>query len=379
MNSRIISLVASNQLTILVIFWLIVQSGLFYAYGIDATLESLKYIGAAEELLKNGRLPETRYFFYLTTTLIIAFCLKTGLGFGGVVLIQLALNFFATVTFFKALKHIQQKKLTAFLTVFLLISFLPYQTWNFFLYTESVFYSSALLFFASCLRYKEVTKKNLLLQIFFLGLTIISRPLGIIFLPCWLLFIAQKKRIKPAILAATFFVAMVLAVIIVNTIMGNISDWQILKSAEYGYIICDIPAGARIDLTYLKDHSPFTQLALFLTQHPDAFFSLCFKRLQAFFLLNRSYYSKPHNIYLLFYAALFIIPLLLNLIFFLRRLPNRTLYNFCLFIVGGFSLAIALQCDDYHNRFHHTIVPVFLFSGVFLLLEKRAALTNKSR
>lgn len=360
-----------KQLGILFLIWLIVQGALFYKYGIDATQESLKYIGAAKTLLAQGHLPETRYFFYLSTTLLIVFCLKTGLGYGGVVFFQLLLNLYATWAFFNALKSRETKRHSAFFTTLLLIFFLPYQTFNFYLYTESIFYSSALLFFSSCLRYCEPSRRVLLTQALFLCLTILSRPLGIIFLPCWVFFLAWKHSVRPLVILLSFALALVLGVVVVNTIMTTIGDWQILKPAEYGYIICDIPTRSKLELDYLKSHSPLMQLGYFVWEYPAEALRLTARRLQAFFLLSRSYYSKGHNLFLLFYAAVLTLPFLYSLFSAKRMFPDKPLFYLCLSIVLGFAFAIALQCDDYSNRFHHTIVPVFLFGGAFLLLEKR--------
>src|SRR6476620_11545913 len=92
----------TKQLGLLTILWLLVQGCLFAHYGIQPILESFKYIGAANQLIHTGHLPELRYYFYLTTTLLIAFCLKTGFGYSGVVVIQLVLNLLATYRFFNA-------------------------------------------------------------------------------------------------------------------------------------------------------------------------------------------------------------------------------------------------------------------------------------
>lgn len=363
-----------NQVIFLFVSWLLVQCILLYTYGIDATHESLKYIGAANNLLDTGHLPETRYYFYLTTTLIIAFCSKAGLGFVGVVAIQLLLNLFATFSFFKAMQGLQQKKYSAFITTLLLISFLPYQRWNVFLYTESVFYSCSLLFFSSCLAANSMNRKSILVQLLFLFFAIISRPLGILFLPCWVLFIAYRQRIKPVTIAVSFLTSAIVAVVVINTIMRTIGDWQILLPAEYGYIICDIPSRAKINLQHLKQNAPLAQLVLFVVNYPAEFTGLCIKRLNAFFFLRRDYYSMPHNMYLLLYAVLFTIPLAYIIV--RRKIMNKQVFYLSAFIVAAFALAIMLQCDDYNNRFHHAIIPVFLFSGVFMMLEKKSVASS---
>ena len=350
--------------------WVATQTGLFFFFGINSDLESLKYIRAAENLLQNGHFPEVRYFFYLTTTLVIALGLKTGAGFTGVVIIQLIINFIATFRFYFALKHLEKKRFSAFITTLLLVTFFPYQAWNYYLFTESLFYSSALLFFASCLMYTTITRKAIAVQLLFLVLTIISRPLGIVFLPCWILFIARKQKINFALFLTLFVSAAVVAVVVCNIILGNIGDWEILKPAEYGYIICDIPSRAYMSLSPFKQHSPLLQLWLFVINYPSYFLQLTVDRLQAFFFLIRSYYSASHNLYLAAYAAIFLAPAVVNLFLYRKKIFTTATSLLSFLIVAAFSTAIMLQCDDYHNRFHHAIIPVFLYCGAFLLLEK---------
>lgn len=359
-----------NQIILLLIIWATVQLYLYFSTGIQPVLESLKYIGAAEHLLNTGSLPEKRYFFYLTTTLTIAACLKTGVGFTGVVIIQLLFNLLASLSFYNALHRLQNQSMSAFITTLLLLLCLPYQIWNFYLYTESLFYSFTLLFFSSCLR-QHLKISLIALQFMLLSLAVLSRPLGILLLPCWTLFlIAQApKKIRLYLFGALLLTGIVV-IFVVNLILGNISDWQVLKPAEYHYIICDIPTGITLLPDTIKSQPPLSQLFLYIKSYPAQFLSLALKRLNAFFFLTRPYYSPLHNVYLVFFCATLYIPIFFYLCLIItKKFNNIKGIYISLLIILFFSLAICLQCDDYHNRFHHALIPVFLFLGSFKFLD----------
>lgn len=359
-----------KQLLLLLFSWVLIQSLLYSHHGIQPILESLKYINAAQYLIENGHLPELRYFFYLTTTLVIAFFTKTGLGFAGVIWFQLLLNAIATLQFYKALCTLQTKPYSAFAATLLLILCIPFQSWNFYLYTESLFYSCILLFFSHCIRSKQLSFTSVFTQAVLLLLVIVSRPLGILFLPCWIIYVIGKANNKWKVVLITASVAsLALFVFIANLILGNISDWPILTSAENNEIICDMPVGDKMNLEAFKNKPPLAQLFSYIYAHPLHFGRLAVQRLFRFFFLVRPYYSLLHNAALIGLCFILYTPLLIGVFTFRKRFFSSTAV-FLVSIILLFCIAVALQCDDYHNRFHHAIIPVFLYCGIFGTFEE---------
>jgi hypothetical protein len=167
----------------------------------------------------------------------------------------------------------------------------------------------------------------------------------------------------------------IIFIFISNFILGNIKDWNILMPAEYNQVICDMPVGNTLNLHYLKSKPPVVQLLSYISIYPQKFGTLALQRLYFFFFLIRPYYSKFHNIYLCLLSLILYIPLAVNFILpKCKRMFSTALYPISVIVV--FCIAVSLQCDDYHNRFHHTIIPIFLYCGTFFLLEK-LPLTNK--
>lgn len=358
-----------TQLVILFLLWAFIQSLLYLKVGIQPILESEKYINAAESLLNTGKLPGVRYLFYLNTTLIITFCLKTGLGYAGVVGIQLIINLIALAFFFVTLFKKQRTAYNAFITTLVLLITIPFFIWNFYLYTESVFYSLSLIFFTTCIRNTSITLKVLLVQLFILVLVITSRPLGILFLPCWIVYLClHTSGIKRKIIIASSIIGLLVSIYISNLILRSINGWQVLLPAEYGYIICDIPSEHRLSLNNLKDKQPLTQLFSYISEHPSHFFKLTLLRIKSFFVFTRPYYSILHNSYIIIICLILYIPIIINLFRHSNFLKHKDIV-IATSIVVVYSVAISLQCDDYHSRFHNSIIPVFLYLGLFNYLN----------
>ncbi|RPD50729.1 hypothetical protein [Paracnuella aquatica] len=356
---------SGKQLILLLAVWMLIQIAVGFTLGIRPNLESLKYIREANNLLETGSFSAPRFIFYGFTTFVIAIGFKIGVGFPFVVALQLLWNLAALICWFFALSKTEKTKGAAFITALVLMFCIPYQTWNFYLYTESFFYSNTLLFFAACIHFqKRLTTSGIILQLFVLAFAIVSRPLGILLLPCWLLYIMiqiQSKRGR-----ALFTIALAtgggISLFIINTILSTISDWSVLRPFAEGHVICDMPGNKTLDLGGISKGAPLIQLCTYLLNYPGHFIILASERIFAFFFLIRSYYSNAHNFFLIFMSLILYIPLIPQLV--KRKMHDPTFYlSFVITIF--FATTIAFQCDDYHNRFYLTLVPMLLHVGLF--------------
>jgi hypothetical protein len=285
----------------------------------------------------------------------------------------MVLNVLSVIFFFKALSRIQKNRHTAFITALLLVACIPYHLWNVYLYTESIFYSFTLLFFSACLYFQKLSISKILLQGFFLCGAILSRPLGVLLLPCWIIYLivtVEDKKIRTGLYLISLGSAVIFS-LITNTILQHIQGWEILQPAEKGYIICDVPSTDAMDLGKFKNRAPLLQVSSYILQHPMHFAELAAKRLKAFLLLTREYYSNIHNLGLLLLAGILYIPFIANIFLGKLTIHQRPGWLLSIALVSFFSIAIMVQCDDYHNRFHHALIPVFLYAGIFRFLDKR--------
>ena len=329
-------------------------------FGIFTQLEAEKYIYQADYFLRYGAMSASRYWFYSATIFIIAFATKINIGLVGAFIIQATINFFAYLFFYKALKTIFTNT-TALLVILYLLAFLPYQSWVVYLYTESVFYSAILILLSVIILYKPDSIKNIAILSAALLLTIISRPLGILFAISTYLYVFYTVNKKWKVII--FFGAIILASVfycIVNAIFSSIEDWTITKPFEEENIICDLPSTIHSTTLYLdKSAGPLYQLLYYIVHNFSHFIHYAGIKLRYFFLMRRDYYSNKHNTYLL----INIIPIYILSIASLFIKGVKFKKEITIFLVSSillYTLTIVLQCDDYHNRFVLSIYPFFV-------------------
>lgn len=342
-------------------------------YGIVTDLESKKYITEAENLISNKGLSAPRFWFYSITILIIAVSLKIKIGFIGAVFIQSFLNLLAILFFHKSLKLIfKQSSLYPLIIICITIAFSPYSSWNVFLFTESIFYSNILFLISSTFFHNYNKKKSYAFAVIFaLMITILSRPLGVLFIPAVLFYFytTLSYRYKLFIIPLAIIGAGIL-LYITNIVFTTTTDTTITLSAKQGCIVCGIIPAKEPQLILLEDGSPMQQLTYYISHNFSHFLILAAQRWEAFFFMIRPYYSTTHN----FFILVFIIPLYtLSIISFgIQKEKNyRPVFYFMFIAIATFAIAIILQCDDYHNRFILGLFPFFLIFSAKTIASKK--------
>lgn len=352
---------------LLVSLWLFFQFLWYLRFGTEFGFEAEKYIGEAEYLLKQGHLSQFRYLFYITTILVIAFAKAVHIGLIGALLIIMALNLFAYVFFFHSLKKYFNSTPSALATIVLLLSFWPFQSWSLFLFTECFFYSLVLMLLGHLLRFQKLNARFLAGCAGLLFALTITRPLGILFIPPVLLFVffyLNKAQRIVFILAGAAFI--ILLNFVVQIVFTTTPDWNMTRALTEESLICDMPRGdasSQLDLS----HNPnqFYQLFYYVTHNFGHFSALALTRLRYFFGMTRTYYSTSHNAILVIYLAVFYGSLLWGW----KRLASVTSPGLRAFLFSAilcFAITIALQCDDYHNRFFLTLTPLFALITVIV-------------
>ncbi len=358
-----------NGYVILISFWLAFEILWVCWFGFNFKMESLKYIRAAEYLIQNKDLSEARYFFYLTTILIIALSLLLKTGLYGAIVLTLVINLFCYLYFYRALVHLFSDSILPLVICLFLISFWPYQLWSVFLYTESTFYSLVLLLFSRLILFKKMSVKFILSTAIILVAVVISRPLGILFVIPVLLFIYFNLTGKQKIY---FYLALLLSFVLINKIVQIVftttSDWNIQRPFLEESIICDLPVPL-VDKNIIVSHNPnaLYQLGFYISHNFPIFLRLALTRLRYFFFMVRDYYSPGHNTYLLIYIGFLYTSILVKFQKISRTLP-KPLLMFIFFSILFFALAVAFQCDDYHNRFFLTLMPMFVVLAATAIL-----------
>jgi len=353
---------------IVILLWLLFQIAWYLYLGVQFGLEGVKYIDEAQFIIENHHLSQFRYLFYLPTIAIIAMIKLLDLGLYAAVFIIMLINLLCYLYFFKSLKFFFLNRIPAFYTIGILLSFWPYQSWSLFLFTECFFYSVVLILFGLLLRFQTLDIRFLLKTSIILLLVMISRPFGILFIFPVLLFVFFKLSKRLRIYAVIAFLLFLLVLnFVMQIVFTTTPDWNMTRALTEDSIICDMPrANSAAQLDLIHHPNQFYQLFYYVTHNFSHFAALAVIRLKYFFALVRDYYSPAHNIFLIAYLALFYGSLIFGIRRVLRFLPV-SVSVFLFASIGCFAATIALQCDDYHNRFFLTLTPFFAFFTVIVL------------
>lgn len=340
-----------------------------YAYSISFENyyqnEAFKYYKAALFFNQNGFMPSVRYYFYGIITWLISFQLSFQFSPKWIILTQLILNFISIQIF--GLACAKRFGLgVSFLIILFLIGNYDWTVWNFYLYSESTFFSFTLLWLSSliALSYSKYYKIHFLLMM----LCIISRPFGIGFILFYGLFILQNiSSISLKIKIGVFAIASSLVFILANIIAINIGHFEIYKSAIQGCIICGVPTQWGLKNIIIQNSNPIITWYNMVLENPTIFINLFFMRLNSFFALSIPYFSFSHNIQNIILKS--IVYLLIG-----YRLASKK-YNLDTFEKStmGFLLIylffIGTQCNEWSMRFFSAIWP-FLILLSFNKLRK---------
>src|ERR1700761_8463723 len=140
--------------------WLLVNTILLLKNGIVTTGEAEKYIRQAHLLVSTGTLESSNFRFYFIPIALLTLCIKLHLSFAWMVAVQLALNGLATLFFYKTAASLFPGGKIAFIATILLLLNIPYQAYNSFLQTESIFQSMSLLLVCVMARTREPSARQ---------------------------------------------------------------------------------------------------------------------------------------------------------------------------------------------------------------------------
>lgn len=338
---------------------------LYFSFGIISGLESEKYIRQADYLLE-GKFPSaSKYYFYQPIIYLIALVKKLSLGYGFVVIAQSLFSAYAITLFYQGTKKVFNDRV-GLLASLGLCAFFPFMSWNFYLYSDSIFISlSMILYYLVCLFGKQKFKIFVFILLVLL-LMIFTRPFGALFIPPLFIYFLLSKYNKKAfkiITVLTMGIYITIMYLSIQAIFHGGEDMDAMKPFIEEHIVCFVPnnpAGAKLDLKYYDNG--VKDIFYYILHNPWHFTKLMAERLFSFFKFTRSWYSTSHNIFL----AAFIIPVYFfffaGVITLARQKNNLLIYLTALIIL--YPLAATLQCDDWHSRFTMPILPpIFALSA----------------
>jgi 4-amino-4-deoxy-L-arabinose transferase-like glycosyltransferase len=365
--------IVERPFVVLISAFLLVQVVLFIQYGVFTGLEAEKYVTQGNLLYETGRLSDTKYIFYLPVILLVYGCKFLGASYFPVVIVQVMLAMLAMLFFYKLASKLENPSI-AFYSALLLSLFIPLQTWNFFLYSDSIFISLTIIYAYLIIKYGEGRAIASGILLLFLILLIFSRPHGLLFIPPTIVYLVFKKQPKSW---RTFNIILCLLLVVLMYLLLNVAftggeDMDAMKPFIEEHIICFVPENPQgAALNVIHSGNPVNDIFYYLFHNPLHFLKLTALKLFSFFNLTRPYYSTAHNVAL----AVVFIPLyffaVVGILKTWRTFSNFRLYLFSLLVL--YPLGATFQCDDWHSRFTMVIFPYLILlacNGAYYLFKK---------
>jgi hypothetical protein len=360
------------QKILLLLLWIIVQCFLVWENGIVTTLEADKYISQAEYFLKTGNFSSNNYWLYSTQVFLIAAVIKLRLGFTVIVAVQLLLNLFATWMFYKLAVFFLKNTILAFLATSIFIINIPYQVYNSFLFTESIFYSLTIIYSSYLLRLNKLTINNVVILILILALLSITRPTGILFFGATAFYIFFRFFNHVSFLKKLIIICSTLLVffVVLNTMLRAGGSLDFMVPFEKENIICGVPTTDHAKIKTFEKGNSVQGILYYIFNNEKQFFRLSKLKTISFFGLLRNYYSRLHNVFLvLFFYPFYLLSFAGAWRMFRRKEPT---FYYLLAIILLYWITTLLTCDDWHNRFILTVFPFIFLIGFSALIKGKS-------
>jgi hypothetical protein len=337
--------------------WAVVQTLLFYQHGIVTELEAIKYIAEADNIIETGSVSSPNFWLYSTQIFLIAAAKTLHTGYISVAIIQWFFNGVATWALYKFAARISNT-ITGLLIGLFFIFNIPLQTFNFFLQTESLFFSFTILFSCYLLSMQKLTWKSFIAIFLFLILICFTRPTGLLWVPPAFLYLFFRffKVFPVPLKVGITVIASVGFLFFLNAAIGSGGELDFMLPFRDERIICGVPTLPHfIDIKTSSNPNSIFGLLYYITHNFDQFIRLAWVRSKAFWGLFRTYYSNGHNTYL----GLYFFPVYLLAVLSLRKWlwQNKHLLLYCSSLIFITWASVILSCDDWHNRFFLSIVP----------------------
>lgn len=350
----------------LLVVWALMNGYLLRAYGVVSTVgEPPKYVFEAETLIRTGHLTSSNYWLYFTQIALLAVAIRLKISLFFVALFQLSCNLLASIYFYKTLLYIFHREKVAFIGTLILLLNYPYQQFNVYLQTESLFYSLTLILTYFVLTVEKPDGKRSLLILLLLGILCITRPTGLLLVPPVFLYVffVLLKKLSPWKKAGILAAIAVTFLFFLNKALGSGGELDFMLPFRDERIICGVPTlPGFVPIKTASDPNSLYGLLYYITHNFSQFARLATLRALAFFGLYREYYSTIHNICLMtFFYSLYVLALA-SIPFWLKNQP----YILCYLLVAILLIwiTVMLSCDDWHNRFYLSISPfVIILSG----------------
>ncbi|MEO6540298.1 MAG: hypothetical protein ABIN74_04880 [Ferruginibacter sp.] len=247
----------------------------------------------------------------------------------------------------------------------------PYQLYNSFIYTESLFFSLSVIYSCYLLNSNPFTFKKITLLFLLLLLLCITRPTGIFFLGATIIYASIRLSNHISLLKriAIFIALSAAGLYILNMLMGSGAGFDIILPFRDERIICEVPTlPYEVNIKTTSNNNSLYGLFYYITHNFEQFSRLAWLKSKAFFGLTRTYYSTGHNIFIVCFFYPLYVFIILAIARFKRTIPLSFIYFISLTVI--FWLSVVFSCDEWHNRFFLALTPFLIIPALYLFTKK---------
>jgi hypothetical protein len=359
------------HLLLLAFFFIAEAYFLYLTHGIIQANDSVRYLEISDKLA-HFQVLEQRDLLYLGYCVFLAFFQFCNFSIGGIVLVQLGLAFLGLICFYKSATLISKKPIVAFLTSLVFLAFIDIHRWNFYILTESFYFSVLLMAFYFWIKFDRQKSKNDLYLLLFLAFIILfSRPVGFVFcltIATYFYVALYKNKLSKIVNKLLIISSLCVCFLLLNTVLNqfelaenyqrgevifNISKLKIYHNKELAMV--KVPA----DLHLPSEASTLKKAVIFHLENPVFCAKLFFLKSIYFISHTKPYYSITHNIYLF----LLLFPAYFGFFLNLKSDRKNTLTLVFFAYLVAHCLIIGFCCEDWDGRFFVSIVPVLFLVG----------------
>lgn len=363
---------------VLIIFWAAVQAGLLFVYGIKTDGEAENIITNANSLLNSGHFSSSRNYSYFTEIILVYITLKLGTGFWLIIAVHLIFNLIALFYLYRFIDVFCTSKKIAFAGCVLILLCYPYQFYNSYLATESIFFSLTTIFTCYILQVKKIDFKTIIRILLLLIIICFTRPTGLFFFAATVLYLSIKwtTQLNIFVRLGIFGVFGIIGLVLINYSTSSGRGYDFILPFKEEHIICGVSSLPGVKEQLISDKNSLYDFFIYLSQHSGQFFRMALLKTKAFFGLTRTYYSLGHNLFLVFFFYSLYIFTVFTLLKFKKAISAELIY--CCSIILIYWLAVVFTCDDWGNRFFLTLTPYLVIVSLKLFKAKSMRLKKAS-
>lgn len=367
-HSRLTKQIERYHRPLLVILWGILQFLFFIRFGVRTSVDTSRYELIADQILA-GKIPAGTDIWYTSFGIIVALLKYLLVGIEWIALLNIAASLGALFIIYNISRRMYKGWKFGFTASLHYILFVKISQWNFIIYTDSLFTSFCIISIGLYMQYiRKLSPRLLLLVIISFLFTVFLRPVGLVFLGCFLIALLEDLSVRRIGYLVGFGLIFLIGL---NLVLKDYADSFIEAYSTAEIIYPDLNLGIKVpsDLWIPYEGQPLIRITSFAIGNPVYFLKLFFAKVILFVTGTRPYFSIAHNVVLIvFLIGSYGLAFYGNLVTSFKFLSRFTFLFFLSQIV-----MVGLTSVNWDGRFLFPILPfIFIFAsaGIIRLLKR---------